>query len=177
MLSMGIKGKILVLIVLAAFMISGAPAVTVADDTVKGFRETELPLPRFVSLRAERVYVRAGPAMRYPVKWVYKRDHMPVEIIQEFENWRKIRDFEGDEGWVHSSLLTGDRTALVRAEDMIPLREGFSGDARMVARLEPMVIARLDKCIESWCRVKTGSYHGWVERNFLWGIYDDEDLN
>lgn len=148
-----------------------------AGEVVKGFRTTDLPLPRFVSLRSEKTYVRTGPALRYPIKWVYKQKNMPVEIIQEFDAWRKVRDYEGDTGWIHQSLLTGDRMALVNNAEPIAVREGFSDDASMVARFEPLVIARLGKCIEAWCEVEAEGYKGWAKRKFLWGIYDSEELD
>ena len=147
------------------------------EEPVKGFRDTNLPLPRFVSLKSDKVYVRAGPAMRYPIKWIYKRDGMPVEITQEFESWRKVRDIDGEEGWIHQSLLSGDRTIIVKSGDLVALREKSAADARMMARLEPKVIARVDKCKKDWCRVETSGFRGWIERNSLWGIYENEELN
>ena len=106
---------------------------------------------------------------------------MPVEIIQEFENWRKVRDEDGGEGWIHQSLLSGERTVIIREtedrKELVPLWDGHSKGARMLARLEPQVIAHVDKCTHNWCRIETGGYRGWVERNYLWGIYDNEDLN
>ncbi len=151
--------------------------LAVAEDSVPGFRSTDLPLPRFVSLRSDKVYVRTGPALRYPIKWVYKREEMPVEIVQEFDSWRKITDFEGEAGWIHQSLLSGERTVLIQSDDLVPLREGFSSESRMMARLEPDVVAIVDKCISEWCRIEAEGYRGWVQRNFLWGIYEDEELN
>lgn len=147
------------------------------EAPVKGFRDTDLPLPRFVSLKSDKVYVRAGPAMRYPIKWIYKRDAMPVEITQEFDNWRKVRDRDGEEGWVHQSMLSGDRTVVVEAPDLVALREKPNGQARMIARLEPNVIGHLDKCDKDWCRIEAGGFRGWLERNLLWGIYPEEELN
>jgi len=161
------------------------------EEPVKGFRDTNLPLPRFVSLKSDEVYVRAGPATRYPIRWIYKRAGLPVEIIQEFENWRKIKDMAGDEGWVHQSLLTGSRSVIVRPQaggdgasgsvdmdsDMTPLREKPDLQARMSARLEPNVIASLDRCEKGWCRVETGGFRGWVQRNLLWGIYESEQID
>lgn len=147
---------------------------------MQGFGGTGLPIPRFVSLRSDKVYVRSGPALRYPIKWIYKREHMPVEIVQEFENWRKVRGIEGEEGWIHQSLLSGERTVMIKtgeADQLIPMREGFNVGARMIAKAEPMVVADLDKCSGDWCRIEADGYRGWVERNFLWGIYEDEELN
>jgi len=149
-----------------------------AEDPAESFRSTDLPLPRYVSLRSNMVYVRAGPDLRYPIKWIFKREGMPVEIVQEFEHWRKIKGYDGEEGWVHQALLSGERTVLIsNAQDAIPMREGFSKDARMIAKLEPMVVAGVDKCTGNWCRIEASGFTGWVERNFLWGIYDSEELN
>ena len=163
-------------------MFLGFPAAAPAGTDKAGagmpsLRSTDLPLPRFVSLNSDKVYVRTGPANRYPIKWVYQKRNMPVEIIQEFENWRKVRDFETGEGWIHQSMLSGERTALIKSEDLVPLREDANTGARMVARIEPYALASLEKCASEWCRVEAGSYHGWIERNFLWGIYEDEDFN
>ncbi len=148
------------------------------DEPVQGFqRSTDLPLPRFVSLKADKVYVRTGPALRYPIKWIYKRENMPVEIIQEFDTWRKIRDFEGEESWIHQAMLSGERTVMVMTDDLVPMRESDGGQGRMIARLEPRVIASLERCGRNWCRIDTGGYKGWVERKSLWGIYEGEDLH
>lgn len=172
--------KIILFVAVLMFL---APHVAMAQDDqpsgeiVKGFRTTDLPLPRYVSLRSEKTYVRTGPALRYPIKWVYKQKGLPVEIIQEFDAWRKVRDYEGDTGWIHQSLLTGKRTVLVNNAEPIAVREGFNEDAKMVARFEPLVIAHLEKCTEGWCEISAEGYEGWSKRKYLWGIYDSEELD
>lgn len=190
MLEVGVKspvfmGKRVIKFALLAVLCLGAFAPGVAmsgenreEQAVAPFRATDLPLPRYVSLRSDKVYVRAGPGLRYPIKWIYKRAGMPVEVVQEFESWRKVKGYDGDEGWVHQSLLSGERTVLItQAPEPVPMRDGYNGEARMVARLEPQVVASVDKCSGEWCRIETGGYRGWVERNFLWGIYENEDFN
>lgn len=176
---MMLRGKHLVLLlVLAAGLAAAFPVLAgEAEKPVPGFRATDLPLPRFVSLKSDRVYVRAGPALRYPIKWVYERSRLPVEIVQEFENWRKVRDFSGEEGWIHEAMLSGERTALVKTSEIVPLRERGDVSSRMVARVEPMVVTGIEECGGDWCRVDAGGYRGWVERNFLWGIYEAEEIN
>ena len=164
-------------ILVAVFALFLALPAFAQEEPVKGFRDTDLPLPRYVSLKSDKVYVRAGPAMRYPIKWIYKRDAMPVEILQEFDGWRKVRDIAGEEGWVHQSLLSGNRSIIIRGGDMVPLREKPDAQARMLARMEPNVIAGLDKCQKDWCRIQAGGFRGWVQRNLLWGIYENEELN
>ena len=151
-----------------------------ADSAPERFRDTDYPLPRFVSLKSDKVYVRAGPSTNYPIEWVFRREGLPVEIIQEFETWRKIRDHEGQTGWVHKLLLSGKRTVLTRTEGdekRIAMHEGFADTSRIVAYVEPMVVAELDKCVEQWCRLQAGLYRGWVERKFLFGIYETEEFN
>ncbi|MFN7191350.1 MAG: SH3 domain-containing protein, partial [Rhodospirillales bacterium] len=110
-----------------------------------------LPVPRFVSLRSEEVNLRTGPGVRYPVERVFVRRQMPVEILQEFETWRRIRDRDGTEGWVHQSMLTGRRSAVVEGE-MRNLRRRPETDAPVVARVEPGVIAAILECRDAWCR-------------------------
>jgi SH3-like domain-containing protein len=155
---------------------SSAPAQNgLAVDTGKA--SSGLPIPRFVSLAAEKVFVRTGPALRYPVKWVYQRENMPVEIIQEFDTWRKIRDIDGDDGWVHQSLLSGDRYAIVKGEANLALRGDPDEKSRINAFYEPNVVAALDECSGTWCHLTAEGYEGWAQRKFLWGIYDSEDFD
>ncbi len=136
-----------------------------------------LPIPRFVSLASDKVFVRTGPALRYPIKWVYKKDHLPVEIIQEFDTWRKIRDMDGDNGWVHQSLLSGDRMGIVKGEVNQPIRKEANEQSKMIAYLEPNVVAAIKACQGDWCEVAAEGYAGWLQRKFLWGIYDSEDFD
>jgi SH3-like domain-containing protein len=135
--------------------------------------DSGLPLPRFVTLKSDQVNLRAGPGDRYPIEWVLTRKDMPVEIVAEFEHWRKVRDVEGTEGWVHQRMLAGRRSVLVKGEVRPLLRRPEAG-AEVVARAEPGVIARLQECKGSWCRVEAQSVTGWVRRSDVWGVYPDE---
>lgn len=136
-----------------------------------------LPVPRFVTLAAEKVFVRTGPALRYPIKWVYQRQRLPVEVVQEFDAWRKIRDMDGDDGWVHSSLLSGDRSVIVKGEANLAVRRENDTDSRVLAYLEPNVVAAVIGCKAAWCELRADGYKGHAERKFLWGIYDSEDFD
>ena len=141
------------------------------------FNNSGLPIPRFVSLRSDKVYVRTGPAQRYPIKWIFVRKNMPIEIIQEFDTWRKIRDIKGEEGWIHQSLLSGKRNAIVKAEDgALVLRKPVEG-AKPVALMEQNVQVALERCQEAWCRVEAGDFSGWMQKNLLWGVYQNEELD
>ncbi len=150
-----------------------AVAPSEAENSDKG--ESGLPIPRFVSLRADEVNLRTGPGVRYPVDWVVQRRGLPVEVVAEFEAWRKIRDQEGVEGWVNKAMLSGRRTILVTG-DIRTIRRSRSADAPAVARVEPGVVARLVKCDDSWCKVEVDSYEGWLPRSELWGLYPNEKV-
>ncbi len=128
-----------------------------------------------MSLRAAVVNMRTGPGVRYPVDWVFRRRDYPVEVIAEFETWRKIRDWEGTEGWVHQSMLSGRRFALV-AGTVRELRQEPNQDADVVARAEPGVIGELLRCGEGapWCRLQIAGHDGWLRRDEIWGVYREE---
>src|SRR5215469_17312650 len=134
---------------------------------------TGLALPRYVSLRSDEVNLRTGPGVRYPVEWVLQRRHMPVEILAEFENWRKIRDFQGTEGWVHESMLSGRRYAVVTGA-VRSLHRDPNATASSVARLEPGVVAEILECRNDWCRLDSDGYKGWLTRAEFWGAYPNE---
>ena len=132
-------------------------------------KETGLRVPRFVSMNSSKVNVRAGPGTRYPIKWVFQRKTLPVQIIAESDTWRKIRDFEGIEGWVHQRMLSGRRRAVVTGA-IQQLKREPQETAKTVALLEPGVILRLEKCSGVWCLVEGGSYEGWIGRQSIWGV-------
>ena len=141
-------------------------------------RVSSLPLPRFVSLRTNPVNLRAGPGVRYPVSWVYQRRLLPVEIIDEFENWRRIRDHEGEEGWVHQSMLSGQRTGIVSG-DVSPLYKGSTSASAIIAQVSPGVVITVDRCPEQteYCLVDADGIEGWLKRGVFWGLYDGEHID
>ena len=132
-------------------------------------------LPRFASLRSDKVNLRAGPGVRYPISWIFVRKFLPVEILAEFELWRKIRSQDGTEGWVHKSLLSGKRSAVVIRKVRMLYRN--AGGAVPVLRAEPGVQAGLLKCKENWCKLRVGGTDGWLKRNQIWGVYKGEDFD
>jgi SH3-like domain-containing protein len=146
---------------------AGNPSAQAADKN--------LPVPRFVSLRSDQVNVRTGPGERYPIDWIFTRKDMPVEIVAEFENWRKVRDWQGTEGWVHQRMVTGRRSVIV-AGAVRELHRRPRGDAEIVARAEPGVIARLLECQGGWCRVEKDGVTGWLARDQVWGVYPNETV-
>lgn len=161
----------LFLVTVAATAPAGAQSGTVGPS---GF-----PVPRFVSLKSDRVNVRVGPSRDHRIGWTFVRAGLPVEIVQEFENWRRIRDWEGSEGWVFHSLLTGRRTALVTPWEsamITPLREEPRSDARVVAELSPKVLGEVGQCKEGWCEVSGDGFSGWIDQTRLFGVYPDETV-
>jgi SH3-like domain-containing protein len=139
-----------------------------------------LPVPRFVSLKADRVNVRRGPNKDQDVRWVYTRAGMPVEIIAEFENWRRVRDWEGAEGWVYHSLLSGKRTAIVvptLKNDLVPLYEDPNLKSTVVAKLQAGVLGLLKSCTGAWCEFAGKGFDGWIPQDRLWGAYPNEKID
>ena len=134
---------------------------------------TNLPLPRFVSLKSNEGNVRRGPSLTHRIDWVFKRRDMPLEITAEHGHWRRVQDAEGAGGWVHYALLSGVRTVLIQ-EDMTPVRARADVNAPLTAAFELGVIGRLGSCTLKWCEVSAGGYKGWVEKARLWGVEPDE---
>ncbi|MEM1431550.1 MAG: SH3 domain-containing protein [Pseudomonadota bacterium] len=149
-----------------------APIPGPVPETVRG-PVTNLPLPRFVSLKSDEGNVRRGPSLSHRIDWVYTRRAMPLEVTAEFGHWRRVRDRDGAGGWVHYALLSGARSVLVE-EDMVALRQHPRSDARVLARAEAGVVARLGPCDPDWCRISAGRERGWVQKSALWGVAPEE---
>jgi SH3-like domain-containing protein len=138
-----------------------------------------LPVPRYVSLKSDHVNVRAGPTKDNDVAWVYTRSGLPVEITAEFENWRRVRDSEGAEGWVYHSLLSGRRTAVITMktkDELAPLYDRADSTGTVVARLQAGVVSQVKRCAAGWCHVVGNGFDGWIEQQRLWGVYADEKV-
>lgn len=160
-----------------AFDVAAAPA----EQSAEGMRigPSGLPLPRFVSLKSGRVNSRIGPGVNYAVDWLYLKPGLPMEIIQEYDNWRRVRDPDGAEGWVNQSLLSGRRTAIAAPwqkgkEARLDLRSDPSPKARTLAVIEPGAIGSIRSCNGEWCQMTFGSYTGWISQSLVWGAYPGE---
>jgi len=151
------------------------PARAAADQIGKA---SGLAVPRYVSLKSDRVNLREGPSKDHRTTWIFERAGLPVEITAEFETWRKVRDSEGSEGWVLHSLLSGRRTGLVtpwkKDGPPVPLLAKPSNDASTVARLGPNVLANIRSCDKTWCRVNGQGFDGFIKQAELWGVYPNE---
>lgn len=154
-------------------IVAAAPARAGNDTT------SSLPVPRFVSLKTDRVNVRGGPDKDHDVTFIYTRIGWPVEITAEFENWRRVRDSDGSEGWVYHSMLSGKRMAVVRLKagaDLAPLRAKPDAQSSVTARLQSGVLGTVKQCTGTWCRLVGEGFDGWVEQSRLWGVYPDEKV-
>lgn len=134
---------------------------------------TNLPLPRFVSLKTTEGNVRRGPSLTHRIDWVFTREDMPLEVTDEYGHWRRVRDRDGIGGWMHYSLLSGARTVIVET-DMLALHAKPDETATVNARLESGVIARIEKCDPDWCRLNASGYRGWAPKTGLWGVKPGE---
>lgn len=132
-----------------------------------------LPLPRWAVLAAKEINLRTGPGKRYPIDWVLHKKGLPVEIRQEFDSWRLIHEPGGAEGWVHRTMLSSVRNAMIRTKDQ-SLYAKPATDSHVVARLQESVITHARHCQPEWCEVEIESYTGWVPKDALWGIYPKE---
>ena len=135
--------------------------------------ETGKELPRFESLKFNKVNLRRGAGEDYPIAWTFQLYGLPVEIFQEFQDWRHVRDHDGATGWMHKSQLGTARTALVR-DDITDLRSEPDESSKVVAQVEPGVVLRFIECQLDWCRVKVKGYRGWVRKDGLWGVLAED---
>ncbi|MBL4916207.1 SH3 domain-containing protein [Szabonella alba] len=150
-------------------------AVPAVDGIQRG-AVTNLPLPRYVSLKAREGNARRGPGLTHRIDWVFTTAGMPLRITAEHDNWRRVEDADGLGGWVHYSLLSGVRSALIRPE-IADLRSNPQPDAPVILRAEAGVIVRPLACQGDWCRVAAGSDSGWIERQALWGVEPGESFD
>ena len=162
--------KITLLLIFASVLI--IPLFGFTQEPQKG-QVTNLPIPRYVSLKVKEANARRGPSLSHKIDWIYKRQNMPLEIYAEYENWRRVRDFEGLGGWMHYTLLSGTRYVLVKNE-LLQMRLLPSIDAQVIAKVPQLNIATLDKCNKDWCRIIDDGYKGWVPKNGIWGVYENE---
>jgi SH3-like domain-containing protein len=157
--------------------LSQAVAAPAAQSVERG--PSGLPLPRFVSLKSGRVNSRIGPGLKYSVDWLYLRAGLPMEIIQEYDNWRRVRDADGAEGWINQSLLSGRRTAIAapwqrgKAAQIELLAEPRT-EAGTIAILEPGVIGTIKSCTGEWCEMSFDGHTGWIDQSLVWGAYPGE---
>lgn len=143
-----------------------------ADEAAAGGErgpETNLPLPRYVSLKSSEGNARRGPSLSHRIDWVFRHNGMPLRMTAEYGHWRRVEDRDGAGGWVHYSLLSGVRTVTITAE-VADLRMRPDPAAAVVARAEAGAIARLGECLPDWCRISAPGAQGWVPKTVIWGV-------
>jgi SH3-like domain-containing protein len=173
-----ITGVSLTSVALSLALLAGATSAAAGEAAV-GPR-SGLPMPRFVSLKPDRVNVRGGPTRDHEVTFVYTRPGLPVEITAESDNWRRIRDWEGSEGWVYHSLLSGRRTAVVMPKDktrLVSLHQKADAAMPVTAQLQAGVLAAVRRCTGSWCHITGPGFDGWAVQEQLWGVYPNETVD
>lgn len=178
-----------VIVLLLALAAMGGTAIPAMAQAAQVGSSSGLPLPRFVSVRNAPVNVRVGPGTQYQVAFTFVRPGVPVEITAEFDTWRRIRDVDGDEGWVHQNLVVGERTALVapwQAEGSVALRTGRDANSPVRAWLSPQHMVSVRSCDALVCEIRLNhtdadgrsvTYQGFIAQETLWGVYEGEVFN
>ena len=141
---------------------------------VPALAANNLPVPRWASLRSDDVNLRTGPGQRYPIQWVYHRAGLPVEVVEQFNDWRRIRMDDGTLGWVHESMISAKRYVIITGKEAHVVRYDPSENARPLMKVDSHVVARLAECNPRWCRIQAAGHKGWIEKQYLWGVYSSE---
>lgn len=156
--------------------------ILILSSTLEKFvYANDLPMPRFASIKSAKMNSRTGPGFDYPVIWHYWRKNMPVEIIEEYDQWRKIKDIDNDVSWVYQSLLSGNRSAIIKEGDdddirFLPILTSPTKNSHVISQAEQGAIVKIKKCDGDWCYVNVGKVAGYMKENKLWGLYDKEIL-
>ncbi|MFZ0609050.1 MAG: SH3 domain-containing protein [Xanthobacteraceae bacterium] len=168
-------GKPFIAMTVLVLLVGAGTLACAADSPPDG-----LPVPRFVSVKSDRVAVRDGPDKDHDISWIYTRVGWPVEITAEFEDWRRIRDSDGSQGWVYHSLLSGKRMAAVQLKsktDLAPLHAKPDPASGIVARLQVGVLGTVKQCTGIWCEISGKGFEGWIQQTDLWGVYPNEKID
>lgn len=161
----------LILLLLVSQVAQAAVNENESDGSGKG--ASGLPVPRFASLRSGEVNMRTGPGTRYPIEWVFTHQGLPVEITAEYEIWRRVRDPEGAEGWVHKSALSGKRTVIIIGSTH-ELHHDANAQSDILAHLEMGSTGQLVSCAKDWCKLKFDGIKGYLPKSNFWGAYPNE---
>jgi SH3-like domain-containing protein len=162
-------------LLVSALMVPGLiPAPAAAAEFADG--TTDLPKPRFVSIKRGSAMMRSGPGERFPIKWEYKRPGLPMEILKEYEIWRQVRDPDGEIGWMNKALLTGTRTGIIRDQTRL-LYVAPDLKSRIAWRIAPGAVVNITLCEDLWCRVSKDGKSGYILRAQMWGTYRNEKID
>jgi SH3-like domain-containing protein len=164
------------IIILSITITAAIITATSAQENRLSIRGTGLDIPRFVTLKSNLVNMRSGPGKEYPVKWQYHRKGLPLKVIGEFDVWREVMDHDNTTGWMHVSTLSIKRMALI-TETTVKIHRSDDENSRILAVAEKGIIAELEHCRKDWCKIKTPNLSGWLYRQAIWGLLDDEPFN
>lgn len=159
--------RIATLFALFVAMLCVVPEQAGAQD-----RET----PYWASITASRAHMRTGPGRNFPISWLYQRSGLPVRVVEVYQNWRKVEDPDGTQGWMLVNLLSADRTAMITG-DIRPLRAAPERGARVRYRAEPGVVGRISNCRRGWCEFDVRGRSGFVQTSHLYGVDEDERVD
>jgi SH3-like domain-containing protein len=165
------KRNVMLCSCIAALLMLGAQAAMAEDASI--LNPSGLPIPRYVSLKSDEVNVRVGPGKRYPIRYVYHRKGLPVQIIEEFAHWRKIKDYEGSSGWVHKGMVDGHRTAMIMDKPQNLYARPEVSD-QPIMRADATVVGVLRACLPDWCMLKISERDGWIRKADIWGVSREE---
>lgn len=165
--------------ILLILIMLGLSGVIMAIAQEQKSDKNERSLPRFVSLRADKVYARSGPGVKYPIEWVYSQKSAPLEVISEYGDWRRVKDWQNSESWIKSQMLNSKRFAKVIAKGENNLYAKDSYKAKVIAKIEDEVVGEIKKCPaeNNFCLLQFNTLIGWMPRQSLFGIYPDEIID
>ncbi|HEX5282090.1 MAG TPA: SH3 domain-containing protein [Micropepsaceae bacterium] len=131
-------------------------------------------MPYFASIKSDKIYMRVGPGEDYAIKWVYHRKGLPVEVLGSYDAWRRVKDMDGETGWIHTALLSRERTAVVIGDGLTTVTRSDEAGSNVVAKAKPGTVGTLRHCQAQSCEVKFDGVEGWVPRARLWGVSNDD---
>ena len=140
-------------------------------------KETGLEIPRYVSLKSNDANIRVGPSKNYPIEIKYIKKNYPLKVLEEYEDWRKVEDFKKNIGWIHKSLISGNRTGIVLSNDNKTIKLLNTLEGNIIGEIGKGNIVFLEKCKIDWCLVSSGNYKGWIDKKYIWGIKEEEVIN
>ena len=140
-------------------------------------KETGLEIPRYVSLKSNDANIRVGPSKNYPIEIKYVKKNYPLKVLEEYEDWRKVEDFQKNFGWIHKSLISGIRTGIILSNENKTIKLLNTLNGNIIGEIGRGNIVYLEKCKIDWCLVSFGNYRGWIDKKNIWGIKEKEIIN
>ena len=137
-------------------------------------KETGLEIPRYVSLKSNDANMRVGPSQNYPIAIKYIKKNYPLKVLEEYEDWRKVEDFNKNTGWIHKSLISGIRTGIILSNDNNTIKLLNTLNGNIIGEIGKGNIVFIEKCKIEWCLVSSGNYKGWIDKKYIWGVKEKE---